>query len=1007
MAKQKKVLFSWALCALATICFIAAAGVSQRGVRAADDVFYFAESAEDIDITSTLGTLTSINGYVGPAFLTKSPSLVDDGDAASGKAVKIIFHNWAATGTYRPLLFSEAKSIDELNSLSIRIKAHLSSASTYQTAFGGVRLFASDSDGTGGYMLPADIVQDEWIVLTLNKEQLALLADADGKISGLQAGSACNFGSDNNQFYATPEWSAHILIDTVYAELDLYYNVTFDTMGGTSIPTQSLEKTGQTAVKPADPVREGYIFAGWKSSGVTFDFSTVITSDTTITAQWVIMDSTLTTARGDYTLGENKLTHINGTLASGASSAPLNVVAIEGSSDGSALKFNFHSWNYARTINSIMFQNAVSAADIDGLQIRIYLHLSASNTYNTSFGGVRLYGANADGTGPGYMIPANATQDEWIDLNLTREQAEAFADSDGVIRGLQIISAQWTSNPEDFHIGAPGEYDKSAYIAIDWIKAVSPFNVVSLDYSTGINAEDKEFERAEISLYNTDKLYTYQYWIKQNIAADKNTENLAATGAIWQLVQGYSPDRNAFKTLEMDEVLPYGNFIDANGNITVLIRAKDTDGSVKEFYKVFTREAINMPYINAVYVNGRHVAGNGVALSEAETLRIVPEINIAVDSVSLQSGRQLLSSSLSGGAFNISAAELSTGYNKLSITAQRDGKSATTAFTVYIYRDYNADEVVVIDSVEYADKADGSTDFILNLSYANGDAIADGSQGFDVLLTSGKLKGIPNAAGVVGGKLTVNVPYDGKYGIYQTTIQTTSADNRVVYDKAVRYYKYGDRAATADFTVNGNSGTTFEITDTSGVSIAATQSTKIVGADSLIYEFYREDATGWTLIKLGTSGELDWQPSRSGTYRISMRVRDANSTVAASYEAEVSKQITVILGGSGLSGDVEIVITDYRTGDVVTPGTALESGVPYIFTATYTGNDKLNVLYMFTFRNSNLGTIYLNKFSPSQSVIFIPNKADNSINIEARVIDVESFGFKDTSFNMPIHSVNN
>jgi len=494
MAKQKKVLFSWALCALATICFIAAAGVSQRGVRAADDVFYFAESAEDIDITSTLGTLTSINGYVGPAFLTKSPSLVDDGDAASGKAVKIIFHNWAATGTYRPLLFSEAKSIDELNSLSIRIKAHLSSASTYQTAFGGVRLFASDSDGTGGYMLPADIVQDEWIVLTLNKEQLALLADADGNISGLQVGSMANFGN-NAMFYSADGANAvaHILIDTVYAELDLYYNVTFDSAGGTAVSVQKVEKAGAKASRPEDPEKAGYIFTGWTLGGVAFDFNTVITGNITLVAQWESLGINLTTAIGDFEFVNPVLTHINGrnTIAPDTAygKSTISVVDAEGAVDGAAFKMNFHSWGIVFSEHGVKFAESVEAEQIEGLIIRVYAHFSTSSTYNTSLGGVRLYGLTADGnSGPGYLIPADVVQNQWTELVLTKSDAQQLADTDGKISGFQIASAQQTGNSDSFNIGTPGQAG-SAYLMIDTVAIVKQVEV-TFDYG-GIESESR------------------------------------------------------------------------------------------------------------------------------------------------------------------------------------------------------------------------------------------------------------------------------------------------------------------------------------------------------------------------------------------------------------------------------------------------------------------------------------------------------------------------------------
>ena len=68
------------------------------------------------------------------------------------------------------------------------------------------------------------------------------------------------------------------------------YTVTFETDHGTSIADQKV-MNGKSAVKPADPTKEGFLFVGWyKDSGYTqaFTFSAdVITSDTTVYARWI------------------------------------------------------------------------------------------------------------------------------------------------------------------------------------------------------------------------------------------------------------------------------------------------------------------------------------------------------------------------------------------------------------------------------------------------------------------------------------------------------------------------------------------------------------------------------------------------------------------------------------------------------------------------------------------------------------------------------------------------
>lgn len=66
------------------------------------------------------------------------------------------------------------------------------------------------------------------------------------------------------------------------------YTVTFDTDGGTSIASQTVEE-GECATQPSDPTKENYTFAGWYENAACtteWSFSTPITSDTTIYAKW-------------------------------------------------------------------------------------------------------------------------------------------------------------------------------------------------------------------------------------------------------------------------------------------------------------------------------------------------------------------------------------------------------------------------------------------------------------------------------------------------------------------------------------------------------------------------------------------------------------------------------------------------------------------------------------------------------------------------------------------------
>ena len=66
------------------------------------------------------------------------------------------------------------------------------------------------------------------------------------------------------------------------------FTVSFNTNGGSTLSNQSVKKDA-TVSKPEDPVKEGYIFAGWftdKELTQAYDFSTKVTDNITLYAKW-------------------------------------------------------------------------------------------------------------------------------------------------------------------------------------------------------------------------------------------------------------------------------------------------------------------------------------------------------------------------------------------------------------------------------------------------------------------------------------------------------------------------------------------------------------------------------------------------------------------------------------------------------------------------------------------------------------------------------------------------
>ena len=126
---------------------------------------------------------------------------------------------------------------------------------------------------------------------------------AQNIMSGFKATKPANPTKSGNVFtgwYAdsalkTPfDFSTPITKDTtIYAKWTaaadpVTYMVVFNSNGGGFVSAQSV-KSGEKAVKPADPVKEGFTFGGWYKDSeckTAFDFNTPITELTMVYAKW-------------------------------------------------------------------------------------------------------------------------------------------------------------------------------------------------------------------------------------------------------------------------------------------------------------------------------------------------------------------------------------------------------------------------------------------------------------------------------------------------------------------------------------------------------------------------------------------------------------------------------------------------------------------------------------------------------------------------------------------------
>ena len=67
-------------------------------------------------------------------------------------------------------------------------------------------------------------------------------------------------------------------------------NVAFESNGGSAVEEQTVgAEQGYKAEKPADPVKEGFVFVGWKlADGTDFEFDSVLTEGVQLFAEWRI-----------------------------------------------------------------------------------------------------------------------------------------------------------------------------------------------------------------------------------------------------------------------------------------------------------------------------------------------------------------------------------------------------------------------------------------------------------------------------------------------------------------------------------------------------------------------------------------------------------------------------------------------------------------------------------------------------------------------------------------------
>jgi alkaline phosphatase len=474
----------------------------------------------------------------------------------------------------------------------------------------------------------------------------------------------------------------------------------------------------------------------------------------------------------------------------------------------------------------------------------------------------------------------------------------------------------------------------------------------------------------------------YQYWIKTKIETD-DTANFAKYRYIWH-------NRQFFTVNNVAEIDISENDIDESGKYNVFVRVSNGGRIIEELYGSYSSSSLGKIVITDISVNGRNCFDDYLIVNKNCIANILVKTNIG-GNYTLYYNNTVIETKQEG-LFFADFNSLNVGYNYIKVKASYQNSFDEKTLKIYVYDDFEADKTPVIKSLEGVTTGNGKTVFTMKVQYADNTPIADIDKNkFTYKLTSGQVSVLPSSVTVNGDYVDVlfNVDYKGRYGIYQTTA-TVSRNAKDGYDDIIIQY-YDKYVRNASVIQTGNT------TISAGASVVIEAFGFIEGKEGTEeYAFYREDAGGWVLIRdYSTSNQMIWTPKFNGQYIIQTRIRADDS---GSYEACTSRKYTV--GNTELSGDFNIKIYDYESGDIAED---IIAGRPYIIFADYNQSENIDLLYMFTLTSENLGTIYLNKFNPSPYLMFIPEKT-NSYKITARAIDSGNFGFKDISTDVTINS---
>lgn len=475
-----------------------------------------------------------------------------------------------------------------------------------------------------------------------------------------------------------------------------------------------------------------------------------------------------------------------------------------------------------------------------------------------------------------------------------------------------------------------------------------------------------------------DSAAQYQVWIKSSFPTDASSDK-SRQGYQWEMARSFSNK----KTISIDAEERY--FIDGQCQMIVRLRKGNL---IEDLFKTFSFDRAR---IESIEVDGKPLTG-GMAVVQRPDPFTVKAGGGPPSALYILTANGVQWTTSADGEFALDSQEFAGGVNLFAVEVwDEEGLGSSKEFTIYFYESYNAGQTPVILSLEGETAISGYTEFKMKLAFADRSDIPAGQAGvMDISLSvEGNKAVLADCYNDGEGKFTAlfKITLPG-HGIYRAVGQA-APKGRSQTDTIIYYYKGYARQAFLE-----QQASSFEAQAGNTVKITANGWIKDE-KDGYLYAYYREDASGWNLIRdYSSDPALNWTPLNPGRYNIECRIKGVGE---GSYEKSAGRTYTIL--GPMFEGTLSLKITDLLSGQEVKGG--LVAGRPYLFKAEAESEE---VLFMYTLTTINLGTVYLNKYSPDGALIFVPNKQDE-FTITLRAINWQNYGFKDVDLKVKVTGV--